>query len=66
MKFTLKYSSDINHLKDVSVSYFLITLRKGGEPPRQFHHPAVNSATAFDQVAAEQGDDVFGITVVPA
>ncbi|WP_156116746.1 hypothetical protein [Massilia sp. 9096] len=46
--------------------YFLVTLRKAGEPVRHYFRPAYNSAAAYDLVAAEQGDAVFGITVVPA
>jgi hypothetical protein len=45
---------------------FWITLRKAGERPQQFYRPACDSAAAYHLVAAEQGDAVFGITVVPA
>jgi hypothetical protein len=45
--------------------YFLVTLRKAGKV-WHFLRPAFSSASAYDLVAAEQGNDVFGITVVPA
>jgi hypothetical protein len=45
--------------------YYLVTLRKAGKV-RHFFRPAFTSASAYELVAAEQGDDVFGITVVPA
>lgn len=45
--------------------YYLVTLRKAGKT-RQFFRPAFTSASCYSLVAAEQGDDIFGITVVPA
>lgn len=48
-----------------TMSYFLVTLRTPGQPAKQFYRPAFNSAAAYHLVAAEQGDDVFGITVTP-
>jgi hypothetical protein len=50
----------------VTVSYFFVTLRKPGWQDQRFYRPALNSAAAYHLVAAEQGDNVFGITVVPA
>jgi len=48
------------------MSYFLVTLRKPGWRDQHFYRHAFNSAAAYHLVAAEQGDAVFGITVVPA
>jgi hypothetical protein len=48
------------------MKHFKVTLRKAGEPPRHFFRPAYDAAAAYDLVAAEQGDAVYGITVVPA
>jgi hypothetical protein len=50
----------------VTVNFFFVTLRKLGWQDQHFYRPAFNSAAAYHLVAAEQGDDVFGITVVPA
>lgn len=48
------------------MSYFLVTLRRPGWLDQRFYRPAWNSAAAYHLVAAEQGDEVFSITVVPA
>jgi hypothetical protein len=63
--YRLVISPHPNYSKDVIVSYFLVTLRKPGWHDQHFYRPAYNSATVYALVAAEQGDDVFGITVVP-
>lgn len=47
------------------MSNFLITVRRAGHTPLYFHKAAASSASAYDLVAEQQGDDVFGITVVP-
>lgn len=48
------------------MTYFLVSVRKAGEPVKHFFRLAFNSAAAYDLVAAEQDDSAFGITVVPA
>jgi len=48
------------------MQHFLVTLRKVGQPAQHYYRPAYTASSAYDLVAAEQGDDAFGITVLPA
>jgi hypothetical protein len=47
------------------MKHFLVTVRTPGKV-HQFYAPAYSAASAYDLAAAKQGDDVFGITVLPA
>ena len=44
---------------------YVVTLRKAGKVQHVLR-PAFTSASAYNLVADEQGDEVVGITVVPA